>query len=227
LTLLLLSLGKLINCYDYSNRLIDIFSLNLNLKPLRILRVLRPLRSIKAIPSMRSLVGTLLVSIPELLNAGFFILFLIILFSIFGLQQFEGLLHYRCRLTEKPVNSTFWPISNIHVRVCSPSNKGDNNCPSDMWCGSPIQYGISLKDDGVFNDPIPFYGINTFDNIGSAILSVFQTITAENWTSMMYTFSDANEPIFAKLYFCAIIIVGHYYTLNLLLAVIMQNLSKI
>jgi hypothetical protein len=35
---------------------------------------------------MRSLVGTLLVSIPELLNAGFFILFLIILFSIFGLQ---------------------------------------------------------------------------------------------------------------------------------------------
>ena len=67
-------------------RVIDTFSLDLNLKPLRILRVLRPLRSIKAIPSMRGLVGTLLVSIPELLNAGLFILFLIILFSIFGLQ---------------------------------------------------------------------------------------------------------------------------------------------
>lgn len=69
---------------DY--RVIDTFSLDLNLKPLRILRVLRPLRSIKAIPSMRSLVGTLLVSIPELLNAGLFIFFLTILFSIFGLQ---------------------------------------------------------------------------------------------------------------------------------------------
>jgi hypothetical protein len=90
---------------------VDVVSLNLNLKPLRILKVLRPLRSIKAMPSMRSLVGTLLVSIPELVNAGIFILFIIILFSIFGLQQFAGILHFRCRTTSTPLNATYWPKS--------------------------------------------------------------------------------------------------------------------
>ena len=44
---------------------------------------------------------------------------------------------------------------------------------------------------------------------------------------MMYTLSDGYEPNLVKVYFCIIIIIGHFYTLNLLLAVIMQNLSKI
>jgi hypothetical protein len=90
-----------------------------------------------------------------------------------------------------------------------------------LWCDSPEHYGISLRDDGAYDDPIRFYGLNTFDNIGSALLSVFQTITGENWAPMMYRFSDAFEPIFVKFYFCLIIIIGHFYTLNLLLAVIM------
>jgi hypothetical protein len=34
---------------------------------------------------MRKLVGTLLVSIPEVINAGFFVLFMTILFSTLGL----------------------------------------------------------------------------------------------------------------------------------------------
>lgn len=56
---------------------------------------------------------------------------------------------------------------------------------------------------------------------------MFQTITGEHWASMMYTLSDGYEPILVKVYFCIIIIIGHFYALNLLLAVIMQNLSKI
>ncbi len=58
----------------------------LNLKALRILRVVKPLRSVKAIPSMKRLVTTLLKSIPELGNATIFIIFIIMLFSILGVQ---------------------------------------------------------------------------------------------------------------------------------------------
>lgn len=58
----------------------------INLKALRILRVIRPLRSVKAIPSMRRLVGTLLKSLPELGNATIFIVFMILLFAILGIQ---------------------------------------------------------------------------------------------------------------------------------------------
>lgn len=32
----------------------------------------------------------------------------------------------------------------------------------------------------------PNYGITSFDNIGYAMLTVFQCITMEGWTTMMY-----------------------------------------
>ena len=116
------------------------------------LRVLRPLRSINAIPSMRRLVSTLIQSLPELGNATIFLAFIIILFGILGLQQFNGVIYYKCRLTEQPVNSTYWPKSPDHVRVCSPAGDGAFSCPVGLYCGSPVNVGISLADDGVYSD---------------------------------------------------------------------------
>jgi hypothetical protein len=66
-------------------RIVDLLRFDLNLKALRILRVIRPLRNI-TIRSMRRLVATLLRSLPELGNATIFIVFMILLFSILGLQ---------------------------------------------------------------------------------------------------------------------------------------------
>ena len=54
------------------------------------LRVLRPLKSINAFPKMRRLIGALLSSLPNLGNAVFFMLFIFLLFGIFGVQQFGG-----------------------------------------------------------------------------------------------------------------------------------------
>lgn len=50
------------------------------------------------------LVMTLLDSLPSLVNVMLFLLFVLILFAIIGLQLFSGLLENRCRLTEKPVD---------------------------------------------------------------------------------------------------------------------------
>ena len=43
----------------------------------------------------------------------------------------------------------------------------------------------------------------------------------------MYNLADGYSQFFAKAYFCVIVIFGHYYMLQLLLAVIIANLSKI
>ena len=43
----------------------------------------------------------------------------------------------------------------------------------------------------------------------------------------MYNLADGYSQFFAKAYFCLIVIFGHYYMLQLLLAVIIANLSKI
>ena len=82
----------------------------LNIKAFRNLRVLRPLKSLNAIPSMRRLVSTLLSSMPELLNVVIFLSFIFLLFGILGTQLFNGLMYNKCRLTERPVNDTYWPV---------------------------------------------------------------------------------------------------------------------
>lgn len=60
-----------------------------------------------------------------------------------------------------------------------------------MVCGSPEQYGISLQDEGVYSDPLVQYGIGGFDNIFQAMLAVFQILTVEQWSSIMYNVSLA------------------------------------
>jgi len=85
-----------------------------NLKSLRTMRVLRPLRSINAVPSMKRLVSTLLMSLPQMGYLVTFVLFFITIFAILGVQLFTRVLYRRCRLTDEPIyygNGTVsWPI---------------------------------------------------------------------------------------------------------------------
>jgi hypothetical protein len=59
-------------------------------------------------------------------------------------------------------------------------------CPSDRYCGHPEEYGISLEDDNVTTSELINYGITTFDNIGIGVITIFQSITLEGWTPIMY-----------------------------------------
>lgn len=56
-----------------------------NLKSLRILRIFRPLRSINAVPSIKRLVSTLLMSLPQMGYLVSFLLFFITIFAILGI----------------------------------------------------------------------------------------------------------------------------------------------
>ena len=183
-TSLLSLVGKLIKLFNRC-RTIELISTGVNLKALRILRVLRPLRTIKASPSIRRQVSTLVKSLPEIGNAALFIGFISLIFGIMGLQQFQGVMYYRCRLTEKPLNTTYWPKSQVYTRVCSPKGEGYYSCPSDLHCGSPLQYGISLEDDRVYSDSTVQFGIATFDNIAQSMIGVIQILFIQDWTLLM------------------------------------------
>ena len=82
-----------------------------NLKALRTMRVLRPLRSINAVPSMKRLVIILLKSLPKMGFLVSFLLFVIGVFALLGIQLFSRDLYNRCRLTDTPtMNNTIWEI---------------------------------------------------------------------------------------------------------------------
>jgi hypothetical protein len=61
----------------------------------------------------------LILSLPDLFNVGVFLGFMFLLFGILGLQLFMGQAYNRCRLTEMPVNSTYWPLDMEQVRPCN------------------------------------------------------------------------------------------------------------
>ena len=86
----------------------------------------------------------------------------------------------------------------------------------------------------------PNYGITSFDNIGFAMLTVFQCVTMEGWTPILYWvnttkarhtknsytcyhFSQTNDAMgdsFNSIYFVPLIVIGSFFMLNLVLGVL-------
>jgi hypothetical protein len=50
-------------------------------------------------PSLRKQVTALVYSVKGILNVALFLIFIIFLFSVVGLQWFSGAMHYSCRET--------------------------------------------------------------------------------------------------------------------------------
>uniref|UniRef100_A0A8C8IGY0 Voltage-dependent calcium channel alpha-1 subunit IQ domain-containing protein n=1 Tax=Oncorhynchus tshawytscha TaxID=74940 RepID=A0A8C8IGY0_ONCTS len=61
----------------------------------------------------------------------------------------------------------------------------------------------------------PNNGITQFDNILFAVLTVFQCITMEGWTAVLYNTNDALGSMWNWMYFIPLIIIGSFFVLNL------------
>jgi hypothetical protein len=75
-------------------------------------------------------------------------------------------------------------------------------------------------------------GFTSFDNLLWALLLIFQCVTLEGWTDIMYWVMDATSG-FACIYFIILIFIGAFFLLNLALAVrskpypLFQAISKL
>ncbi len=66
----------------------------------------------------------------------------------------------------------------------------------------------------------PNFGITSFDNIGYAMLTVFQCVTMEGWTQILYWTNDSMGIYFNWIYFVPLIVIGSFFMLNLVLGVL-------
>lgn len=48
-----------------------------------------------------------------------------------------------------------------------------HQCKENQFCGNPEEYGISLKNDGVYDNAGVTFGIATFDNIFKSLFTMF------------------------------------------------------
>lgn len=67
-----------------------------------------------------------------------------------------------------------------------------------------------------------YYGIHNFDNFMNSFLVVFQLVTTENWSNYMFNLIDIDNSFFAALYSISIVVIGSFFLMNLILAVIIQ-----
>ena len=67
----------------------------------------------------------------------------------------------------------------------------------------------------------------SFDNIGRALLQVLQVVSLESWsTTQMYYLLDGIGNFVVIYYFC-LIVIGTYFALNLLVAVISAKFAQL
>merc|ERR550539_2054238 len=72
----------------------------------------------------------------------------------------------------------------------------------------------------------PNFGITNFDNFILAVLTVFQCVTLEGWTEVLYWLQDATGHGWQWLFFCSLVVLGAFFVMNLILGVLSGEFSK-
>jgi voltage-dependent calcium channel N type alpha-1B len=148
-----------------------------DLRTLRAVRVLRPLKLVSGIPSLQVVLHSIIKAMAPLLQIALLILFAIVIFAIIGLEFYNGIFHATCyNITTM---EKFIVPGEGELRPCS-NTKSGFQCSNENFRKTDEIECLEGHWDG------PNYGITSFDNIGYAILTVFQCITMEGWTTMLY-----------------------------------------
>lgn len=100
-------------------------------------------------------------------------------------------------------------------------------CPPDRFCKEPKDAGLPASIDDPHSQFLIMYGIVSFDNLAWAMLSIFQMITLEGWTIVMYNLMDSNIAWMAVLFCVLLVIMGSFFLLNVILAVLADALNRV
>ncbi|GLV39288.1 Ca[2+]-channel protein alpha[[1]] subunit D [Carabus blaptoides fortunei] len=177
-----------------------------DVKALRAFRVLRPLRLVSGVPSLQVVLNSILRAMVPLLHIALLVLFVIIIYAIIGLELFSGEMHKTCF-----------------------NNKTDEMMDSPHPCGDG---GFQCQDLNMTDMVCKLYwegpnsGITNFDNFALSMLTVFQCVTLEGWTDVLYNIEDAMGNSWQWIYFISMVILGAFFVMNLILGVLSGEFSK-
>ena len=214
-----------------------------NYSGIRTVRILRPLRTITGVKGMRQLVVTLLRSLPMLFDVLILVFFAFFIFGIIGVQLFMSKTSQRCAILGNPASgcescglqddagytgcATSCVIPAAPTWVYQGGEDGDVLCSGPRWNSYPDrgdagggnacpagQYCVQQR-----KQDLPNFGFSNFDNIAWAWLTIFQCISMEGWTNIMYMVMDTTST-WTWPYFVVLIVFGSFFAVNLALAVL-------
>ncbi|XP_029856424.1 voltage-dependent L-type calcium channel subunit alpha-1S isoform X6 [Aquila chrysaetos chrysaetos] len=180
-----------------------------DVKALRAFRVLRPLRLVSGVPSLQVVLNSIIKAMVPLLHIALLVLFMIIIYAIVGQELFKGKMHKTCYYLGTDVIAT---VASEKPAPCTSSGHGRHCTINGTECRSGW--------------PGPNNGITHFDNFGFAMLTVYQCITMEGWTEVLYWVNDAIGNEWPWIYFVSLILLGSFFVLNLVLGVLSGEFTK-
>uniref|UniRef100_A0A8C2VQ01 Voltage-dependent L-type calcium channel subunit alpha n=1 Tax=Chinchilla lanigera TaxID=34839 RepID=A0A8C2VQ01_CHILA len=181
----------------------------LDVKALRAFRVLRPLRLVSGVPSLQVVLNSIFKAMLPLFHIALLVLFMVIIYAIIGLELFKGKMHKTCYFVGTDIVAT---VENEKPSPCARTGSG-RPCTIN---GSECRGGW----------PGPNHGITHFDNFGFSMLTVYQCITMEGWTDVLYWVNDAIGNEWPWIYFVTLILLGSFFILNLVLGVLSGEFTK-
>jgi hypothetical protein len=170
-----------------------------NLTALRAFRLLRPLRSVTRIQGMRVIFLSLVGSLKLLLSSIALLLFFYLIASIASLQMFMGAMRYRCM--------------DLATGIVLQDDSG--------LCGDCSPTQVCVK--GLSN---PEHGTTHFDNLLLAMITTFQCVTLEGWSSVMNDLQRVFG-MWIALFFIPIVFIGAFFFMNLTLVAMKSSVSAI
>ncbi|KAF7258662.1 hypothetical protein EG68_04262 [Paragonimus skrjabini miyazakii] len=208
-----------------------------DVKALRAFRVLRPLRLVSGLPSLQVVLNAIMRAMVPLLHIALLVIFVIIIYAIIGLELFSGKLHATCY-------DIFTGEIEDNPSPCSLSKRGAV-CPITTFCHDfkvNMSYAavaerkllVEAVAAGNITPPFPKperwvgpnHGITNFDNFGLSMLTVFQCVTMEGWTQVLYWVNDSQGMLYPWVYFVSMILIGSFFVMNLVLGVLSGEFSK-
>uniref|UniRef100_A0A8C6NPN2 Voltage-dependent L-type calcium channel subunit alpha n=1 Tax=Nothobranchius furzeri TaxID=105023 RepID=A0A8C6NPN2_NOTFU len=180
-----------------------------DMKALRAFRVLRPLRLVSGVPSLQVVMNSILKAMLPLLHIALLVFLLVTIYAIMGLELFKCKMHKTCYYT----GTNIYAAAEAELPApCAQAGNG-RRC---MINGSECRPGWEGPNNGITH----------FDNIGFAMLTVYQCITMEGWTKVLYWVNDAIGNEWPWLYFVPLILLGSFFVLNLVLGVLSGEFTK-
>jgi len=165
-----------------------------NFSALRSLRAAKPLRAISRSAQLRELMVILARVVPSVLAAVMLVSAVMFIGALLGLQLFKGVLRSRCYSEDSGfvLSQQVCMCEDCTILHSKPMGR-PYSCPTGYAC-----LPISMN---------PGSNSESFDDIGSSMLSLLQVLTLSGWSSLMHHCQDALSPA-ASMFFLGMVMVG-------------------
>ncbi|GLC62201.1 Caveolin-2 [Pleodorina starrii] len=200
------------------------------LRVLRALRALRPLRAVHGFPGLKVVVNTLFAVLPSMVHVALVCVFFYLIFAILAVNLFKGKL-YNC--IDAASGERIDPFYVLPA--------GEKLTRS--WCEAGSHTISQSAYYSALNVSMPEYSIQTqwvnptanFDNVGTAMLTLFQVATLSLWVDITFSAVDAtgvdqqpleNHSPWVVLLFILFIVVCTFFVLNLFVGVTLDKFAE-